>query len=107
MTGETPLTPDELRYPRRRAGPTRPKRSTATSPPPAPPSGVADARHGATVEAPPGAPDDLVRHRRGADLAAGLGSLADLAFIGARADAAQEVVVLDPLVFGTTVVDQR
>ena len=40
-------------------------------------------------------------------VAAGLGSLADLVFFGTRPDPAQEVVVLDPLVFGTTVVDQQ
>ncbi len=33
-------------------------------------------------------------------LAAGLGSLADLALLGARNDLRQQVVVLDPLVFG-------
>ncbi len=39
-------------------------------------------------------------------IAAGLGSLADLAFVGARTGG-QEVVVMDPLVFGPAVVDQR
>lgn len=40
-------------------------------------------------------------------VAAGLGSLADLAFVGGRTGAGQEVVVMDPLVFGPAVVDQR
>lgn len=40
-------------------------------------------------------------------IAAGLGSLADLALIGARRGPGREVVVMDPLIFGTTVVDQR
>ena len=40
-------------------------------------------------------------------IAAGLGSFADLALIGARTAANNEVVVMDPLIFGTTVVDQR
>jgi hypothetical protein len=48
----------------------------------------------------------VVGYRRGADCRR-LGSLADLVFFGARPDATQEVVVLDPLIFGTTVVDQR
>ncbi len=40
-------------------------------------------------------------------VAAGLGSLADFALIGERAAPNQEVVVIDPLIFGTAVVDQR
>ncbi len=40
-------------------------------------------------------------------IAAGLGSLADLALLGPRTATDQEVVVMDPLIFGTTVVDQR
>jgi hypothetical protein len=40
-------------------------------------------------------------------IAAGLGSVADLALNDARVSAAREVVVLDPLVFGTAVVEQR
>ena len=40
-------------------------------------------------------------------IAAGLGSLADLAFVGARTGAGQEVVVMDPLIFGSAVVDQQ
>ncbi len=40
-------------------------------------------------------------------VAAGLGSLADLVFVGARIGSGQEVVVMDPLVFGPAVVDQR
>ncbi len=40
-------------------------------------------------------------------IAAGLGSLADLAFIGGRTSPGQEVVVMDPLVFGPAVVDQQ
>ena len=40
-------------------------------------------------------------------IAAGLGSVADLVFIGARSGSGQEVVVMDPLIFGTTVVGQQ
>ncbi len=41
-------------------------------------------------------------------VAAGLGSLTDLTLIGARTNnAGQDVVVMDPLIFGTTLVDQR
>jgi hypothetical protein len=39
-------------------------------------------------------------------LAAGLGSAADFALVGARSDPAQQVVVLDPLVFGPAGIDQ-
>ncbi len=40
-------------------------------------------------------------------IAACLGSLADLALIGSRDGPRQELVVLDPLVFGPTELDQR
>ena len=40
-------------------------------------------------------------------IAAGLGSLADLALIGVRSGPGAEVVMMDPLIFGTAVVDQR
>lgn len=40
-------------------------------------------------------------------IAAGLGSLADFALINGRDDTGQQVVVMDPLVFGTTVVEQQ
>ncbi len=40
-------------------------------------------------------------------VAAGLGSLADLALVGPRATPNQEVVVLDPLVFGPTGLGQQ
>lgn len=40
-------------------------------------------------------------------VAAGLGSLADLTLFGWRTQPTQDVVVLDPLIFGTAVVDQR
>ena len=40
-------------------------------------------------------------------IAAGLGSLADLALIGARSGPYAEVVVMDPLIFGTAVVDRQ
>ena len=40
-------------------------------------------------------------------VAAGLGSLADLVFVGARIGSGQEVVVMDPLVFGPAVADRR
>ena len=39
-------------------------------------------------------------------VAAGLGSLADVAFTG-HSTSNQEVVVVDPLIFGTTVVSQQ
>ena len=39
-------------------------------------------------------------------LAAGLGSIADLTLVGARSDPGQQVVVLDPLVFGPAGIDQ-
>ncbi len=40
-------------------------------------------------------------------VAAGLGSLADLAFVGDRTGPGQEVVVMDPLVFGPAVAEPR
>lgn len=40
-------------------------------------------------------------------IAAGLGSLADLTLIGSRSGPGGEAVVMDPLIFGTAVVDQR
>ncbi len=40
-------------------------------------------------------------------IAAGLGSLTDLVLVGPRTPPGQEVVVMDPLIFGTAVVDQR
>ncbi len=39
-------------------------------------------------------------------LAAGLGSLADVTLIGARGVPDREVVVMDPLIFGTAMVNQ-